>query len=201
MTTATTSAESFLMGGGAASARFDQPGDTITGTISEAPEVRQQTDIATGEPVFWPSGDPKMQLVVTLQTTLRDEGDDDGKRRIYVKGKSLTEAIREAVKKTGARGLEVGGTLTVTYTGDGTATQRGFNPPKLYSATYGRPDTTAQSGDFLGVAPTAAPAQAIPVAPAAAPTAGGPTPEQIAALKAAGVDPKTVFPGYNPPPF
>ena len=179
MTAAT--AEQFLMGGGVASAKFEAPGDTVSGIIDEAPEVRQQTDIGTGEPVFWPSGDPKMQLIVTLQTNLRDNNDDNGKRRIYVKGKSLTEAVREAVKKTGARGLEVGGTLSVTYTGDGQAS-RGFNPPKLYTATYARPDTTAASGSFLGVqeAPSAAP-QAAP---------------QIAALKAAGVDPRTVFPNY-----
>lgn len=197
----TPSPDAFLMGGGAASAKFDNIGDSITGVIAEAPEVRQQTDIGTGEPVFWPSGDPKMQLIVTLQTAVRDDSDDDGKRRIYVKGKSLTEAVREAVKKTGARGLEVGGSLTVTYTGDGQASQRGFNPPKLYTANYSRPDTTAQSGDFLGVQPAAAP----PPAPAAAAPAVAPqpTPEQVAAVKAAGIDPKTVFPNYteNPPPF
>jgi hypothetical protein len=190
----------FLMGGGSASAKFEEYGDTVTGTICEAPEVRQQTDISTGQPVHWPSGDPKMQLIVTLQTTLRDDPDDDGKRRVYVKGKSLTEAVREAVRQTGAKGLELGGTLTVTYTGDGVASQRGFNPPKLYTATYARPDTAAQSGQFLGVQPAQqAPAAAQPAAPA--PAQAGPTQQQIDALKAAGVDPKTVFPGYNPPPF
>jgi hypothetical protein len=200
MTTAPIDPNAFLMGGGSASARFDNPGDTITGTICEAPEVRQQTDISTGQPVHWPSGDPKMQLIVTLQTTLRDDPDDDGKRRIYVKGKSLTEAVREAVRQTGAKGLEIGGTLTVTYTGDGVASQRGFNPPKLYTATYARPDTAAQTGQFLGVqAQQAAPAASQVPAPA---PAAGPTQAQIDALKAAGVDPKTVFPNYQgEPPF
>jgi hypothetical protein len=190
----------FLMGGGSASARFDNPGDTVTGSICEPPEVRQQTDISTGQPVHWPSGDPKMQLIVTLQTTLKEDADDDGKRRIYVKGKSLTEAVREAVRQTGAKGLEIGGTLTVTYTGDGVASQRGFNPPKLYTAQYSRPDTAAQSGQFLGVNATPQPT-GVSQAPAQAPAQAGPTEAQIAALKAAGVDPKTVFPGYNPPPF
>jgi hypothetical protein len=193
--TTTQTAENFLMGGGATSAKFEAPGDTTSGTITEAPEVRQQTDIQSGEPVFWPSGDPKMQLIVTLQTTLRDDADDDGKRRIYVKGKSLTEAVREAVKKTGARGLETGGTLTVTYTGDGQATQRGFNPPKLYTATYARPDTTAQSGEFLGVQAT--PAQPAPAATQAAAGPAQPSPEQIAALKAVNIDPKVVYPHYT----
>lgn len=180
--------ESFLMGGGAKAARFEHPGDTTAGTITEAPEVRQQTDIQSGDPVFWPSGDPKMQLIVTLQTTDADDGDDDGKRRIYVKGKSLTEAVREAVKTTGARGLEVGGTLSITYTGDGVASTKGFNPPKLYTAIYVRPDTTAQSGSFLGVTPEPAPVAAGPAQP---------TPEQIAGLKGLSIDPKTVYPHWN----
>jgi hypothetical protein len=190
--TTTSAADAFLMGGGAASARFDQPGDTVTGTIADPPEVRQQTDIKTGDPVFWPSGDPKMQLLVTLQTTLKDDPDDDGKRRVYVKGKSLTDAVREAVRAAGAKGLEVGGTLTVTYTGDGTASQRGFNPPKLYTAAYKRPDTTQATGEFLGVTPQPAPAAVPSTQPAQ------PTPQQVAALKAAGIDPATVFPNYVP---
>jgi hypothetical protein len=202
MTTAPIDPNAFLMGGGSASARFDTPGDTVTGTICEAPEVRQQTDISTGQPVHWPSGDPKMQLIVTLQTTLRDDADDDGKRRIYVKGKSLTEAVREAVRQTGAKGLELGGTLTVTYTGDGVASQRGFNPPKLYTASYSRPDTAAQSGQFLGVQTPPPAAQSPGIRPAPSAAQAGPTQQQIDALKAAGVDPKTVFPSYQgEPPF
>lgn len=198
MSTPTQNADAFLMGGGATSAKFEAPGDTISGTIAEAPEVRQQTDIATGDPTFWPSGDPKMQLVVTLQTNLKDDADDDGKRRIYVKGKSLTEAVREAVKKTGARGLETGGTLSVTYTGDGQASQRGFNPPKLYTATYARPDTSQASGQFLGVTPKPDLSEAR--ATATPPAAGQPTHEQVESLKAAlgeDFDIRTVYPHYT----
>lgn len=211
--TITNAADQFLMGGGASSAKFSTIGDTVTGTIAEAPEVKQQTDLKDGAPLVWPSGDPKMQLVVTLQTETRDDADDDGKRRLYIKGKSLTDATREAVKAVGAKGLEIGGTLTVTYVGDGEASQRGFNPPKLYKASYVRPDTTAQQAGFFGggeqaapapaqqpaAAPVAAP-QAAPApapAPAAAAPQGGPTPEQLAAVKAAGLDPATVFPGYT----
>lgn len=47
-----------------------------------------------------------------------------------------------------------------------------------------------------GPMPTAPPAQA----QQAAPVAQGPTPEAIAALQAAGVDPATVYPGYVPQP-
>lgn len=233
----------FLMGGGSKSAfgKNDPIGHTISGTISDPPEVRQQTDLQTGELKFWPNGDAMMQLVVTIQTNLREDSEDDGKRRIYVKGKSLTDAVREAVRKTGAPGLEVGGTLTVQFTGTEPSQTRGFNDRKLYAASYVRPDTTAASGAFLGVGqtqpaapqpaanlqqgmqtqpaappqwtqPPAAPsptpvATQVPVAqpapvqtPAATPPPPAPapaaapqyTPEQLAALQAAGIDPATL---------
>lgn len=131
-------ANEILMGGGVTSAKFENPGDSITGTIDVEPVARQQTDFTTGESLTWPNGDPRMQVVVTLATSQRDPSveDDDGLRAVYVKGKSLTAAVREAIRKVGAKGLEKGGQLTVTYTGDGPAEKRGLNPPKLYSAAY-----------------------------------------------------------------
>lgn len=205
MSTPTQNADQFLMGGGAASAKFKEYGDTVTGTIAEAPEVSQRTDPKDGSPQFWKSGDPMMQLIVTLQTTLRDDADDDGKRRIYVKGKSLTEAVREAVKKTGARGLEIGGTLTVTYVADGPQPNKALDPPKLYTATYSRPDTSQASGQFLGVnAADTGGGQTFTspnpmYGPAGSPAPGQPTPEQKAALIAAfgpDFDLRTVYPNY-----
>lgn len=159
--------DDFLMaGGGVPSAKFERPGASVTGTIADL-QVRQQTDVRTREPLTWPNGDPKMQLVVTLNTTQRDPTieDDDGQRRIYVKGKRLTDATRDAVKTVGAKGLEIGGTLTVTYVRDGQAAGVGISPPKEYSVTYQRPNT---SGDFLGTgaaAPAAAPAPQAAAAP------------------------------------
>lgn len=193
MTTQMINPDAFLMGGGSQSAKFETIGTTVTGTIAEAPEVRQQTDPTDNSLKFWKDGSPQMQLVVTLQTNQRNDSEDDGKRRLFIKGKSLTEAVREAVKKTGAKGLEIGGTLTVTYTGDGPQPNRALSAPKLYTATYARPDTTTQSGEFLGVAPQ----PAVQPAPVAAPAASGPSPEQVAALRAAGLDPKAVFPNYS----
>lgn len=179
------SADAFLLGGGGKSATFENVGDSITGTV-ESTEVRQQTDISTGDPQTWPNGDPKMQLVVTLQTGQREDADDDGLRSLYVKGskkpgsRSMHDAVASAVRSSGAKGLEAGGTLTVTHDGEEPSSTRGFNPRKLYSAQYVAPDKAAQTGDFLGTAP-AAPQQAQP-APAQA--AGAPTPEQLAAFAA-----------------
>ena len=179
----------FLLGGGGGSAKFENVGDTVSGTIT-ATEVKQQTDLKDNTPKTWDNGDPVMQLVVTLQTDQRDpeNDDDEGIRNVYVKGskkagsRSLHDAVATAVRQSGAKGLEVGGTLSVTYTGEEPSSTRGFNPRKLYSATYSAPDKAAQTGDFLGTAPAQAPAPV--AAPAAAAPAPQMTPEQLAAFAA-----------------
>ncbi|QFG08914.1 hypothetical protein PBI_MALAGASYROSE_66 [Mycobacterium phage MalagasyRose] len=148
----------FLAGGGVPSGKFKSHGDTVGGPIAEDPTEQQQTNM-NGEPLFWDNGDPRKQLVVTVQTDARDPEieDDDGKRRLFIKGE-LRKAVQKAVLDAGAKGLDVGGELNVTYIGDGTPARPGLTPPKLYSATYAKPKATA--------APAAAPAAA---APAAAP--------------------------------
>jgi hypothetical protein len=182
MTTSLPTAESFFSSS-AASAKFAYPGDTITGRITVVPQVQQQKDFTTGESKFWPDGKPMVQLQVTLATDQRDPdlADDDGTRSVYVKGK-MQMAVGEAVRKSGAKYLEPGGLLTITYTGDGEQKQRGMNPPKLYSAVYA-PPTVQAAAAFLGTQPAAAATAAAPASPAAQFT-----PEQLAAMKAAGID-------------
>lgn len=163
-----TDPNAFLLGGGGKSAKFENVGDSVTGSITQVPEVRQQTKLEDGTPLTWDNGDPKMQLVVSLQTELREDGDDDGIRKLYVKGskdpasKSMHAAVAAAVQQAGAKGLEVGGRLTVRYVGNGVAKTRGFNPPKQYEASY-----VAASASFLGT--TAADADPWSPAAAAAP--------------------------------
>ncbi|MFD9905605.1 hypothetical protein [Streptomyces sp. NPDC059063] len=131
-------ANSFLMGGGGApTAKFPTPGTTVGGRITTPPTVEQQRDIQSGEKKFWGNGDPMMQLVVTVDTGQRDPSieDDEGKRRIFVKGQ-MKNAVADAVRASGAPGLEVGGRLTVTYSHDGEQKQRGFSAPKQYTAQY-----------------------------------------------------------------
>ncbi|WEW73713.1 hypothetical protein Nanz197_66 [Mycobacterium phage Nanz197] len=157
----------FLGGGGVPSGKFANVGDVVGGVIAIEPEQRQQTDYKTGDLLTWKDGSPRMQLVVTLQTDLRDPEieDDDGKRRLFVKGE-MRKAVQKAVIAAGARGLDVGGELNVTYTGDGDK-KGNLDPPKLYSATYKKPAPGAAA---------AAPAQADPTA--------GMTPEALQALAA-----------------
>lgn len=187
--------DNFLLGGGGASAKFDNPGDTITGTVESA-EVKDQTDIQSGKPLLWDDGSPRKQLVVRLQTALRDDSDDDGVRAVYVKGakkagsRSLHDAVASAVRAAGAKSLEVGGTLTVTHDGTEASQTRGYNDRKLYSASYVAPDRASGAGGFLGTTPAPAPVAAPPTAPpVAAPQAqvaapAGSTAEQLAAFAA-----------------
>ncbi|MFI6910135.1 hypothetical protein ACIBKY_53405 [Nonomuraea sp. NPDC050394] len=151
-------AQDFLMGGGITSAKFPDGayGTTVGGPITQPPRVEQQKDLDTGELKFWNDGKPMMQMIVTVQTDLRDPAvaDDDGQRAFYIKANSL-KAVRDAVRRSGAKSLEVGGMLALTYTGDGEKKKAGKNPPKLYSATYS-PPSAAQANEFLnGGAPQA----------------------------------------------
>ena len=138
------SADDFLMGGGVPSAKFPTIGTSISGRITERPKVEQQRDYTTGELKFWPDGQPQNQLVVTVATDQRDPqvADDDGMRRFYIKGQMKT-AVQQAVRASGAKGLEVGGVLSITYTGDGEQKSAKLNPPKLFAAQY-TPAATAE---------------------------------------------------------
>lgn len=143
---------SFIMGGGGAkSAALKNEGDTIRGTIVST-EVRQQTEFGTNAPKTWDDGSPMMQVVVTLQTDEHDDDDDDGLRRIYLKGglKSPTtqRAVADAIRKAGAKGLEIGGTLALKLTGFGEAPRKGFNPPGQYAAKYEPPAKVVAVDDF-----------------------------------------------------
>jgi hypothetical protein len=131
------------MSGGTASAKFDQVGKVYKGVIVRA-EVQQQREIDTGELKTWKDGSPMLQIKVVLATDERaaDEPDDNGERAIYLKGNSLV-AVRNAVKKVGAKGLQIGGKLALKYTGDGEKTNKAFNAPKLYTAIYEAPDPMA----------------------------------------------------------
>ena len=175
----TNPADTFF-GGGSKSAKFDQVGQSVGGPITHIGEPRQQTDFKTGDPLTWRDGSPRMQLPVTVQTTLRDPSDptDDGKRTFYVKGE-MRKAIEQALRAAGT-GMQVGGVLTVTFSGE-QPTDGGF-PKKLYTATYQPP---AAGGGFFEQ--PAAPVQAPPQqqwpqqqapAPAPAPQPVAPTPAQ-----------------------
>ena len=75
-----------LLAGGSSSAfnKNSAVGDTVTGPIISATS-RQVTDYVTKAPETWDNGDPKLQAVITIQTGLRTDENDDGARSVYVK--------------------------------------------------------------------------------------------------------------------
>lgn len=147
--------------------KFTNVGDTITGTVMGAPTERQQTKFGTQEPDFWPNGDPKMQILVNLQTSLREDGNDDGERTLYVASKNMKKAIGDAIRASGASDLTSGGSLTVTFIGNDPNSKNPANPAKMYQAQY-TPGATAFAQPAAAGAPTVA---AAPAPQAAAPQA------------------------------
>lgn len=138
-------ANAFLNGQGAKAFPFDHVGASVTGVITDL-DVRQQTDMQTGEVQYWADGRPKQILVITIQTELQDDEADDGLRTLWIrggnfmiasgKGSSALTAVKDALRKAGAKDLEIGATITMTHSGMGKASNKGFSPPKLYTADY-----------------------------------------------------------------
>lgn len=177
----------FLMGGGSKSAKFEQIGQEIGGRIVAEPELRQQTEYKTEKPKFWDNGDPVMQLVVKVQTDLREDGDDDGVRAFYIRGgfkrATTQKAVADACRAAGTQGLSMGGELFIKLESiDGT----GQDAPKSWSARYtppvvgagflnaeppttaGAPPTATSTTLPAPAAPQQAPAPVAPAPPAAA---------------------------------
>ena len=115
-------ANEFLLSGGVPPAKFETIGINVAGKVIHA-EVQQQREIVTGRPKFWEDGSKREQIVVQIETSLRDPEipDDDGRRSLYMRSNML-KALRVALKRAGAR-LEPGGELAVTYIGDGEQTK------------------------------------------------------------------------------
>src|SRR5688500_3258150 len=119
-------------GAGVTSASFNGPPPiTWAGEIVDTPELVQQRDFDSNEPLTWPDGRPKMMLMVVIQTDARDpqNPDDDGKRALYLRWR-LKEAAQDAIKRAGQKGApKKGGWLSMTYTSDDHAAKKGKNAP------------------------------------------------------------------------
>lgn len=131
---------------------FTYPGDAVMGKIITEPKAVQQTvydprNPASKDPAFWPSGDPKMQVIFQIATAFRNhEGiknpdrsqPDNGNRTIYLKGKHMERATAEAIRAVGAEWLEVGGTVWYRFTGEDMTSLAGVKP-KLFEVRYQPP--------------------------------------------------------------
>lgn len=117
-------------------------GTSYAGEIVEL-EDREQTDYDDKTKVVrWPDGRIKYAHLATLATDQRDPAvdGDDGQRTVWVSGKYLEKAVKDAVYASGARQWEIGGWLSVTFAGYGKPSKPGARAPRLYEAVY-RPPT------------------------------------------------------------
>lgn len=154
------------------SCKFKTPGETHTGVITEISDRMPVTKYGTTDPDYWPDGSPKQQVVITLATDERDPEDpnDSGERSLWVtesrKAGTILAAIIQATRQANAK-LEIGGTLSVSFTGHDPNSKNPAQPRKLYAATYQPP--AAGGGMFEQQPAQAAPAASQPTAPQAAP--------------------------------
>ncbi|KFI51718.1 hypothetical protein [Bifidobacterium biavatii] len=126
-----------MMSGGIPSAfgKNDPIGISVTGEILDI-HADQQRDFDSKAPLFWDDGNPRMMIVITLQTALHDPmiQFDDGKRRIYVKQGHQSTALAQAARMAGVGNYpRVGDTLTATFSGTTPAKKRGYNDAKNYT--------------------------------------------------------------------
>ena len=126
---------------GAASAKWDAIGDVRRLKITAASK-QVCTDFATGEPLLWPNGDPKFQLV--FSGTDPDTGDEV---RIFAKG-FMYSAVKDAFRVAGAT-PEVGGILAVQWIGEEPSKVKGYNPSKKWKAQYQPPSPISIQADDL----------------------------------------------------
>lgn len=177
-------------------------GTTVSGTITGS-DYRQVTDYSTKQPAFFPSGDPKMQIIINLHTNLRDNADDDGERSVYIpmwgaKKYALLDAIKAAGMTSASEAFTPGNLFAATFVGEERKQgSTGSYTEKIYRYEIRRGQQAAQAVDQAlqgggspwnqaqASAPAPAPVQQAYQEPASAPQA---TP----APAPAGADPNQV---------
>lgn len=142
--TTTVDPNALLMGSGGRSAKFEKEGDVLIGLI-ERVETRQMTEIGSGTLRTWPDGNPRMQLVIQVQTDWQSDEEDDGLRNLYVPIPSqMQKAIADAVRKVGEHGLGRNGKLGIKFVRTEEPKTRGFSGQKIYTASYAAPTVSAE---------------------------------------------------------
>ena len=142
-----------LMATGSRSAKFEEVGATVVGLVRTV-EVRQRNDIKTGEPMTWPDGNPRNQLIIGLQTEAHEDEDDDGVRSLYVPIPSqLQKALAEAIRKAGASGISQGMKVGVKFSKTEPPKTRGFSPTKIYTVKVEAPVQSVSVDDLDGQEP------------------------------------------------
>lgn len=102
--------------------RDSQPGDVAEGYILRA-QCRQILEYGTQTPATFPSGGPKLQTILTIQTEHQDDADDDGTRSVYIKmwgtqKRALFDAIKRAGATKASEIIQKGNYFKATYLGE-----------------------------------------------------------------------------------
>lgn len=152
--------------GGGASISWDDRRGYVKGTPRGGQivdkKITNQTKMGTNEVLKWDNGDPRKQMELTLQTSERADPQDDGKRRMFIKG-DLPRAAREAMKKVSATDLSVGGWFYAAWVSEKPASKPGFHDAKVFQAVYAPPGAP----DPMAGQPAYTPAPSAPVPPPA----------------------------------
>mgnify|MGYP001613329240 FL=1 len=116
-----------------------------------------------GAQKFWPDGNPVENVWVTIQTNVRTDQEDDGRRVLVLDSRNKLEAVQAAVRDSGAS-FSKGGRLLIEWYGNDPNGKNPDNPPKLYRARYQGPTLDAALGGQQ--APPTQVASAAPATPA-----------------------------------
>jgi hypothetical protein len=137
----------------------DPIGAAFTGTVAQPTQARQQRDFVTKQPKYYDDGNPIPELVIALDVPASPRH-PEGRACWYARGKDIPEINRAMVdagvpRELIKQGLEVGATVTVTYSHN--QPSKFGNDAKIRKVQYTRP----------GQAPTppASPAAQVPAAP------------------------------------
>lgn len=120
-------------------------GKTYEGIITSPAEKVQGKEFGTDEPAVWRNKDnttsPKYSAVLRLKLA-------DGEERSLwaVIPSAMFAALKEAQQKAG-KPFEIGGKLTVRFTGTEPASRPGLAPKKVYAAKYEPPAPADVFGD------------------------------------------------------
>ena len=160
-----------LLAGGAKTIKFDSIGETITGIIQSV-TTRQVTTFGSGQPEFWDDGNPKMQIVITIQSDDLEDGEGSFYAKAWGSDKQALAAGIAAAGLTADQALAPGNQITITHTELRPHKNPAFNASKIYSFDFvakASPGVTAALSTPTPTAPAATPAQAPAPAPAPAP--------------------------------
>lgn len=134
---------------GPASVPLTNIGDSVQGLIYKMERLEERDDEGAVKMNEW--GKPKPLFVAHVLTTLRDPNnpDDDGARRIWMKGNALW-ALREFLKANGLKSPKIGGMIKLELIGFKPADKPMRKPMKLHGAAYrdGTPDEEQRAYAF-----------------------------------------------------